>query len=173
MRELILGGARSGKSRYAQQLGSTNSNGKNVLFVATATADDAEMTARIAAHRRERPEQWQTIEEPIDLAGTVLKHVNEENFVIIDCLTMWMAKLQMIYADQFERCEPLQDFYEAQVKIKGDVIYVSNEISMGVVPMGADTRAFVDSMGRLHQFLAKQCDKVTLMVAGIPHPVKS
>ncbi len=170
MRQLILGGARSGKSRHAQQIATTQN--KNVIFIATATADDAEMTARIAAHRRERPENWQTVEEPMDLASAVLKYSSPENFVVVDCLTMWLAKLQMIFNAQFERCEPLQDFYEAQLKLKGDIIYVSNEISMGVVPLGAETRAFVDSMGRLHQFLAKQCDKVTLMVAGLPLEVK-
>ena len=170
MKHLVLGGARSGKSRYAQQL--AREQDKNVVFIATATPDDAEMTARIAAHRRERPDDWTTVEEPMDLAGAVLRNAADGNFIIVDCLTMWLAKLQMIFADQFERCEPLQDFYEAQLKYKGDIVYVSNEISMGVVPMGVETRAFVDAMGRLHQFLAKQCDRVTLMVAGIPQQIK-
>ncbi len=170
MQQLILGGARSGKSRYAQQL-ATEQN-KKVIFIATATADDGEMTARILVHQRERPDDWQTVEESIDLAGAILRYTAAENIVIVDCLTMWLAKLQMTFATQFEQCEPLQEFYAAQMKLQGDIVYVSNEISMGVVPLGEETRAFVDAAGRLHQFLGKQCDKVTLMVAGLPHTIK-
>ena len=163
----ILGGARSGKSAYAEQLAKTQT--KPVVYIATAQADDVEMQNRIAHHQAQRPNSWRTLEvsEHLDQA---LNTFNAEHCVIIDCLTLWMMNCFAPHPQV--NSQAIEGFVESLAQFKGDLLLVSNEISMGVVPMGALSRDYVDSLGRLHQQVAARADRVTLMVAGLPMTVK-
>lgn len=165
---LVLGGARSGKSGYAEQM--AKDSGLQVVYVATAQAYDDEMVKRIQQHQADRPEHWQSIEEPLLLPKIVLENSTEENVILVDCLTLWMMNLLQEKLDIPQQVDLLLD---ALKKVSGRVILVSNEISMGVVPMGELSRAYVDELGRLHQRIAQQADHVTLMVAGLPLAVKA
>jgi len=175
MQHLILGGARSGKSGYAEQLAKqAESHGQRVIFVATAQPlldeagqVDVEMQQRIAQHQQDRPSHWQTINVQTDLASVVL-NAKAQECLIIDCLTLWLLSLQS------QQCieQEVDLFLNALPKTSAQIICVSNEIGMGVVPMGALTRHYVDELGRLHQKVAKIMPHVTLMVAGIPMKVK-
>lgn len=162
---LILGGARSGKSRFAQSLAERRA--LPVVYIATATAgDDAEMRERIARHRAERPAEWLTVEEPVRLAGA-LQQVDAGQCVIVDCLTLWLTNL--LLHDETARCEQeIALLYDALPDIRSDVLLVSNEVGLGVVPATPLSRRFCDTAGTLHQHLAAMCDNVVLMVAGIP-----
>ena len=161
---LVLGGARSGKSRYAMER--AEASGLPVTFIATARALDEEMAARIERHRQERPACWKTVEAPLDLAGA-LGAAGPERFVIVDCLTLWL--LNCMEAD---RMDALTDFEQALAEHGGPLALVSNEVGMGVVPADRLSRRYVDELGRLHQRLAARADRVTLMVAGLPLEVK-
>ena len=166
---LILGGIRSGKSRLAERLASDS--GLGVSYIATATGDDPEMRERIAAHRVRRPPQWKLIEESYRLASALVAHAGPENCVLVDCLTLWLTNL--LTADDVsifksERSELLS----ALSVSPGQIILVSNEINMGVVPLGKLSRRFCDEAGSLHQELAQICDCVILTVAGLPHVLK-
>ncbi len=168
MLELVLGGARSGKSQYAQSRAVDSK--KAVVFIATATAEDSEMQQRIQLHQQTRPADWQTIEEPIKLANTL--HAQQENntFIIVDCLTLWLSNL---LARSEEICaKETQALLTLLPSMENDVVFVSNEVGMGIVPMGELSRRFVDEAGRLHQHLAQSCQQVTQMIAGIPHVIK-
>lgn len=163
----ILGGARSGKSGYAEQLAKKQS--KPVVYIATAQAHDVEMQSRIKHHQAQRPSDWTTLEVAQDLA-TCLNGVEADQCVIIDCLTLWVMSC---FADHPQvNYQAIEAFVEAIDQFDGDLLLVSNEISMGVVPMGVLSRDYVDSLGRLHQQVATRADKVTLMVAGLPMTVK-
>lgn len=173
MIELVLGGARSGKSRYAEQ--QAIDSGLPVLYLATAEAGDAEMRARIAHHRQRRPAEWQTLEEPVDLAGAIRTHANPECCLLIDCLTLWLSNVL------FDRRGSIQEqLFAAQRaallavlrECKGRVIMVSNEVGLGVVAADAMTRRFVDEAGFLHQELAQICGRVVLVTAGLPQRLK-
>lgn len=173
MIELVLGGARSGKSRYAEQ--QAIDSGLPVLYLATAEAGDAEMRARIAHHRQRRPAEWQTLEEPVDLAGAIRTHANPECCLLIDCLTLWLSNVlfdrrgsiqeQLFAAQRAALLDALRD-------CKGRVIMVSNEVGLGVVAADAMTRRFVDEAGFLHQELAQICGRVVLVTAGLPQQLK-
>lgn len=165
MLELVLGGARSGKSAYAEQKASQSQ--QKIIYVATATALDDEMQQRIARHQSDRPSHWQTIEEPVEL-GRVLSEI-ENHFVIVDCLTLWMTNLLALTDQAYHSQRAL--FFDC-LPTRNDIIFVSNEVGMGVVPLGEETRRFVDETGRLHQQLAQVCEHVTQMVAGIPNIIK-
>lgn len=164
---LILGGARSGKSAYAEQLAAAQN--KPVAYLATALADDPEMQARIRHHQAQRPTDWQTIEVGENLAQT-LAGLNSDQCVIIDCLTLWLmacfAKHPVINQTEID------SFLQQLANTPTDLLIVSNEISMGVVPMGVISREYVDTLGRLHQQIAAMAEQVTLMVAGIPLQLK-
>jgi len=164
---LILGGARSGKSGYAEQL--AKDSGLPVTYVATAQAFDEEMSQRIKKHQLDRPDHWQSIEVPTQLPAIIKKHGNQ-GVVLVDCLTLWLMNL---LHEELEVHQYVNDLLEALAQIKGNVILVSNEISMGVVPMGEMSRLYVDELGRMHQKIAKQATNVTLMVAGLPMTVKN
>lgn len=164
---LILGGARSGKSGYAEQLAAATP--EPVCYIATAQIYDAEMQARIAHHQAQRPHHWQTLEVDTDLASALGRQPKGAK-VIIDCLTLWLMQCFAQYPAINNR--PVEAFLAALKSFDGELWIVSNEISMGVVPMGALSRDYVDSLGRLHQQIAAQADRVTLMVAGIPMQVK-
>ncbi len=166
---LILGGARSGKSHYAETL-AMKSN-KEVIYLATAKVLDNEISERVKQHRLDRPQHWQTIEEPIQLADTLRQWSSAERVILVDCLTMWLNNLLAENKAQ-QMQDELDKLLSQLATFDGPIIFVSNEVGMGIIPMGELTRQFVDEVGRLHQQLAKQVDQVILMVAGLPHQIK-
>ncbi|EXI77617.1 MAG: Adenosylcobinamide kinase [Candidatus Accumulibacter appositus] len=177
MRELIIGGARSGKSALAERRASES--GLKVVYLATAQALDGEMTQRIAHHRQRRSADWGLIEEPIDLAGALRRHAAPGVCLLVDCLTLWLSNLLFAgdaarQADAGERVScPLfagatAALIETLPQLPGRIILVSNEVGWGVVPMAALSRLFADEQGRLNQRLATVCERVTLVVAGLP-----
>jgi adenosylcobinamide kinase/adenosylcobinamide-phosphate guanylyltransferase len=168
MQELILGGARSGKSTLAEQR--AHSNGLSVVYLATATAGDAEMAGRIAHHQAHRPQTWQLVEEPIHLAQALMTHTSEDHCVLVECLTLWLTNL--LTADETSMQQEQTALLEVLPTLPGNIILVSNEVGMGVVPMGELSRRFIDEAGRLHQQLAAICDRVTLVVAGLEQRLK-
>ncbi|MFU8928044.1 bifunctional adenosylcobinamide kinase/adenosylcobinamide-phosphate guanylyltransferase [Acinetobacter puyangensis] len=166
--ELILGGARSGKSKLAEQraIDSTLS----VLYVATAQALDAEMLQRIRHHQQTRPATWQLVEEPIDLADVLLQHDQPQRLILVDCLTLWLSNVLTQNEVLFQ--QQIDSFLDVVAKLEAQLILVSNETGLGVVPMGELSRKFVDESGRLHQKLAQLADRVTFCVAGLPMTLK-
>jgi adenosylcobinamide kinase/adenosylcobinamide-phosphate guanylyltransferase len=169
VRTLILGGARSGKSALAERL--ARESGNEVVYIATAQAHDAEMAARIAHHRDRRPAHWQCVEEPLALAGALRAYARPDRCVLVDCLTLWLSNLLGDADDQRlgRECEALLEVLPA---LPGELLFVSNEVGLGVVPMGELTRRFVDEAGRLHQALAARCERVLFVAAGLPLPLK-
>ena len=169
MRTLILGGARSGKSALAERL--ARESGQAVIYIATAQARDAEMAARIAHHRNRRPAHWQSVEEPLALANALRAYARADRCVLVDCLTLWLSNLLGDADDKrFAReCEALLDVLPA---LPGELLFVSNEVGLGVVPMGELTRRFVAEAGRLHQAMAAGCERVLFVAAGLPLPLK-
>jgi adenosylcobinamide kinase/adenosylcobinamide-phosphate guanylyltransferase len=166
---LILGGMRSGKSRLAQRLATESELA--VTYIATAVARDDEMRARIAAHRAQRPDHWRLIEEPIRLATALQTHAAAGRCLLVDCLTLWITNLLTAEdAALFERERTA--LLAALPSSPGQFILVSNETNMGVTPLGALSRRYCDEAGRLHQELARLCDRVILTVAGLPHVLK-
>jgi adenosylcobinamide kinase/adenosylcobinamide-phosphate guanylyltransferase len=164
---LVLGGARSGKSRYAERrvLGS----GLAPVYVATAQALDDEMAARIERHRARRGVSWRTIEEPCDLSGALLRECAPGRAVLVDCLTLWLTNLMV--AERPVRRQ-MARLVELLPSLPGDLILVSNEVGLGVVPTDAMARAFVDHAGWLHQRIAQQAQDVVFMAAGLPLHLK-
>lgn len=166
---LILGGARSGKTRYAETL--AQASGLAVTVVATATAQDEEMRTRIARHRAERPVHWHTVEEPLHLAACLRSHAAVDRCLIVDCLTLWLSNL--LTADDAALLARERDaLLDALPALPGVLILVSNETGLGIVPLGELTRRYVDEAGRLHQALAARCARVVLTVAGLPLTLK-
>jgi adenosylcobinamide kinase / adenosylcobinamide-phosphate guanylyltransferase len=169
MKTLILGGVRSGKSRLAERLASESQ--LPVTYIATATAQDEEMRQRIMAHRARRPEQWQVIEAPINLASALSNRVTTKHCVLIDCLTLWLTNL-LLTDDSSIFNREIDAFITLLPTLSNRIIIVSNETNMGVIPMGALSRRYCDEAGRLHQELAQQCDQVILTIAGLPNVLK-
>ena len=167
MKALVLGGARSGKSRYAEQL--AQQSRKSLYYIATGEAGDEEMRRRIRHHQQRRSADWQLREEPLLLASALADCDAAGNCILVDCLTLWLSNC---LAGQ---CWPEQRtlFLDALEATASDVILVSNEVGSGVVPLGELSRDFVDSSGWLHQELAACCDEVTLLVAGLPLQIKA
>jgi len=168
MKTLILGGVKSGKSRYAEEVAATISG--SVTVIATATAMDEGMAIRIARHQDERPASWVTVEEPIHL-GQALRSISSADVVVIDCLTLWLTNLLMD-PDADKLNSEIDNFEQAIREFNHPLILVSNETNMGIVPLGDLTRKYCDQVGLLHQRLAKVCDKVQLIVAGLPLNLK-
>jgi adenosylcobinamide kinase / adenosylcobinamide-phosphate guanylyltransferase len=168
VRELILGGVRSGKSRLAEQR--ARASQRPVTYIATALAGDDEMRRRIAEHRARRPESWTVVEEPLALACALRAHASYERCVIVDCLTLWLTQLLSAAEDRF--AQEREALLAVLPKIEGHLILVSNESGLGIVPLGALSRRFCDEAGRLHQDLARICDRVFLTVAGLPQVLK-
>ena len=168
MKQLILGGARAGKSTLAEHLAA--SSGERVVYVATATAVDEEMRARIRHHRQRRPSGWSTVEEPIHLARVIEKLSAPGQCVLVDCLTLWLSNLLLLPEEKWR--QELDSLLESVTQSRGSLILVSNEIGMGIVPMGEVVRRFRDQAGWLHQALAARCDRVVLTVAGLPQVLK-
>ena len=169
MRSLILGGARSGKSALAERL--AIDSGREVVYIATAQAGDAEMAARIAHHRLRRPQQWLCVEEPLHLADVLREHARADRCIVVDCLTLWLSNL-LGDADMqgFER--ERDRLLDVLPGLPGDVLLVSNEVGLGIVPMGELTRRFVDEAGRLHQAIAALSERVVFVAAGLPLVLK-
>lgn len=169
--ELILGGARSGKSALALQR--ARASGKAVTFIATANAGDAEMAARIEQHRAERPAHWALVEEPVALTEVLLQHATPQHCLLIDCLTLWLSNL--LGDENFDHQQFISQrnaLLQVLPQLPGDVIMVSNEVGLGITPLGEISRRFVDEAGRLHQQLATLCDRVTFVAAGLPLTLK-
>ena len=168
MHTLILGGARSGKSALAERLAS--SSAREVVYLATAQALDEEMAARIAHHRARRPAQWQCVEAPLALADALRAHARSDTCVLVDCLTLWLSNLLAQPAAVLER--ERDALLSTLPQLPGDVLLVSNEVGLGIVPLGELTRRFVDEAGRLHQSLAACCERVVFVAAGLPLALK-
>jgi adenosylcobinamide kinase / adenosylcobinamide-phosphate guanylyltransferase len=175
-RTLIFGGARSGKSAHAEILAATS--GKEVIYIATAQAGDDEMAARIARHRQQRDQAWTTVEESISLGAAVTRWSSPDRLILVDCLTIWLSNLLFSEANNFPEVgaiippacfqEERERFLLALEQAAGDVILVSNEVGMGVIPQGAISRWFVDEAGRLNQAVAARCERVLWVAAGLP-----
>jgi adenosylcobinamide kinase/adenosylcobinamide-phosphate guanylyltransferase len=165
---LVLGGTRSGKSRYAERL--VLATGLAPIYVATGEALDDEMAARIADHQRRRGARWRTVEEPLDLVEVVQRECRPTRAVLVDCLTLWLTNLMV--AERPVRAE-MEGFAAALPRLNGSLVLVSNEVGLGVVPTDAMARAFIDHAGWLHQRIAEQADVVVFMAAGLPLHLKS
>jgi adenosylcobinamide kinase/adenosylcobinamide-phosphate guanylyltransferase len=182
-RTLVLGGARSGKSGHAERL-AIESN-KQIVYIATATAGDVEMTERIDHHRERRPAHWITVEQPLALGDALLQWCAPQRLVLVDCLTLWLTNLLFSGIETHPEVgtivlPPLfhqqrQHFLDALARIGnsgGDIVLVSNEVGMGIVPGGAISRCFVDEAGRLNQAVAALCERAIWVAAGLPLVLK-
>ena len=183
--ELILGGQKSGKSRRAELLARgwlAQSTEHNAVLIATAQPWDDEMRERIARHQQDRAARvpgLRTVEEPLELAQALARHSHAKTLVVVDCLTLWLTNVLMP-AENSEQNKATAKDVRAQVAMilraieaaAGPVVLVGNEIGLGVIPLGRETRAFVDALGRLNQDLAQACERVTFMAAGLPLTLK-
>ncbi|MFZ2855428.1 MAG: bifunctional adenosylcobinamide kinase/adenosylcobinamide-phosphate guanylyltransferase [Rhodocyclaceae bacterium] len=181
MRELIIGGARSGKSLLAEQRAAQS--GLSVVYVATAQALDGEMAQRIAHHRQRRPAHWGLLESPLELAATLRRNAAPDVCLLVDCLTLWLSNLLFAgeAASQAEAGMPVdcprlagevQALVDTLPQLPGRIVIVSNEVGWGLVPMAAVSRLFTDEQGRLNQRVAAVCERVTLVAAGLPLQLK-
>lgn len=173
MKHLILGGARSGKSNYAEQL--AQASNKQVIYIATGSAGDNEMLERISKHKAERPRYWETIEEPILIADVLAQYASTNNYLLVDCLTLWLSNILFNAKGEYQEdifLQQKQALLEIVPELHTDIALVSNEVGLGIVPVDAMTRRYVDEAGKLHQQLAKICSHVTLVTAGLPQALK-
>ena len=165
---LILGGVRAGKSSYAQQLAT---QGRRVLFVATAEAGDAEMEARIRAHQANRPPEWDTLEEPLDVASALVPVLDRYDTVLLDCLTLWVSNL-LLSEQPYDIPAEARRLLELYRQGDASWVIVSNEVGLGVVPVTELGRIFADELGRVNQIVAEEADAVYFMAAGLPMAMK-
>jgi len=168
MKSLILGGTRSGKSKLAESLAMRTE--LPVTYIATATALDDEMGDRIALHQQNRPGDWLTLEEPIALAQTLKSHAANDRCIIVDCLTLWLTNL--LCNNQQQLLQEKGDLIELIPHLPGTIIFVSNEVGLGVMPTSQLARQYCDEIGLIHQALADHCERVILCIAGLPHILK-
>lgn len=168
---LILGGARSGKSGYAERL--AKQTGQTVVYVATAKVRDNAIAQRVSLHQQSRPAEWLTVECPLELGVVLEQHALAGTTVLVDCLTMWVTNLLCEEDAKAQLVNQQQALFSAFQEVSGDVILVSNEVGMGIIPMGELTRDYVDIAGRLHQDIAAIAGRVELIVAGLPLVLKS
>ncbi|RDH87529.1 MAG: bifunctional adenosylcobinamide kinase/adenosylcobinamide-phosphate guanylyltransferase [endosymbiont of Escarpia spicata] len=169
MKTLILGGVRSGKSRLAQQY--ALDSGLPVSYIATARAEDDEMHQRIEQHRNHRPADWLLMEEPLALAETLQNHAAPSRCLLVECLTLWLSNL-LLHDDTQRLAREKAALLALLPTLPGEIILVTNETGLGVVPMGELSRRFCDEAGMLHQAIAQCSDRVVLTVAGLPHVLK-
>jgi len=167
MKQLILGGARSGKSQLAEARAKLT--GKSLYYLATGSAGDTEMAARVSQHKISRGKEWTLIEEQIQIAKTIESIDDKNHTIVVDCLTLWLSNC----LQKNELTEQKDNLIRLLPDIQADVIFVSNEVGSGIVPLGELSREFVDQSGWLHQELGKICDRVTLVVAGLPLELKN
>lgn len=164
---LVLGGARSGKSRYAEGLAEMAAGQRT--YIATAELGDTEMASRIAAHRMRRGAHWITIEEPLDLTGAIRKASVADGFILVDCLTLWLSNLMLAERD----CEDaVSGLINVLSSASGAIVLVSNEVGSGIVPDNALARRFRDIAGETNQRIAKTADEVVLVTVGLPMVLK-
>ncbi|WP_343314637.1 bifunctional adenosylcobinamide kinase/adenosylcobinamide-phosphate guanylyltransferase [Brucella sp. BE17] len=163
----VLGGARSGKSSFAEK--KVEASGLQPVYLATGRAFDGEMENRIAIHRDRRGSQWQTVEEPLDLVGALEKNMGHDRFVLVDCLTLWITNLMMAELDIAAETHKLAASLR---KLVSPVILVSNEVGLGIVPENRMAREFRDFAGFAHQAVASVADEVYFMAAGLPLKMK-
>jgi adenosylcobinamide kinase / adenosylcobinamide-phosphate guanylyltransferase len=186
MRELILGGQKSGKSRLAEERSRAwlaQSSSHRAVLIATGLAHDEEMRERIARHQADRLlrlPKLRCVEEPRQLGAALAEHSDAQTLVVMDCITLWLTNLLMPVSSEFldqkqhiagiESAQSATDLivslHAALAQVKGPVVMVSNEIGLGVIPLGREVRQFVDELGKLNQELASQCERVTFMAAG-------
>jgi adenosylcobinamide kinase / adenosylcobinamide-phosphate guanylyltransferase len=164
---LVLGGARSGKSRHAETLIERASD--SALYIATAEARDDEMAERIRLHRARRGARWTTIEEPLEIRARLDRDASLDRPVLVDCLTLWLANLLEAGRDPARESEAL---VAALPALNGPVVFVANEVGLGIVPENALARAFRDHAGRLNQAVAARADRVIFLAAGLPLVLK-
>jgi adenosylcobinamide kinase/adenosylcobinamide-phosphate guanylyltransferase len=172
MKQLIIGGARSGKSRLAQNYALTwqaRTQG-DVIVIATAEVSDGAMAKRIAHHQLNRPSHWLLAETTLALSATLHQYSQVNNLIIVDCLTLWLANVQLSTLDWATAKQGLLDCIQT---LPGEVILISNEVGQGVVPLGELSRTFVDESGWLHQSLALHVDQVSWVIAGLPLMLKT
>lgn len=173
MIELILGGARSGKSALAERRArEAQEAGLTVTYVATAQALDDEMAQRIAHHRTRRPVEWHLHEEPLHLAACLVREAEQTHCLLVDCLTLWLTNLLLADAGGKALAAETANLIEILPHLPGRVILVSNEVGLGIVPLGEINRRFVDEAGRLHQRIAQLAQRVTFVAAGLPLELK-
>ena len=173
MIELVIGGARSGKSAYAEKR--ANESGKKVIYIATAEAGDSEMQTRIDQHRQNRPQQWQTVEEPIKLADVIQQNSGSELCLLVDCLTLWLTNILFDKQGEIQQTvfeKETSALYNSLSNYSGQIILVTNEVGLGIVAIDRMTRRFVDEAGLLHQKIAAISNKVVLITAGLPQVLK-
>ena len=167
-RVLVMGGQRSGKSRYAEEL--VTARGGSPVYVATGIAGDGEMTERIAAHQARRGPAWRTVEETIALGEAIARESGEGFPILVDCLTLWVANLLAADADVGAALDRL---CEALAEAPGDITLVSGEVGLGVIPDNALARRYADALGLVNQRVAAVADRVVLVAAGLPLVLKS
>lgn len=160
---LVLGGARSGKSRYAQA--QAEATASDLVYVATAQALDTEMADRIARHRADRGPRWRTVEAPLDLPGIIREESRSDTLLLVDCLTLWASNL--MFADRNIDAS-VAALRTAIADAPGPLIFVSNEVGLGIVPDNAMARRFRDVAGEINQAVAAAVDRAVLIVAGLP-----
>jgi adenosylcobinamide kinase / adenosylcobinamide-phosphate guanylyltransferase len=166
MIELVIGGARSGKSSYAER--QARESGLAVTYLATGEARDEEMSERIAHHRERRPAGWRTVEESLALADALRREAATDKCLLVDCLTLWLSNAMFA-----QREDEIDKLLAALPTLPGRMILVSNEVGWGIVPENALARRFRDEQGRLNQRIAAVADQVTLVAAGLPLLLKS
>lgn len=169
MLELILGGARSGKSRLAERL--ADESGLDVVYIATSQPLDGEMKARVVQHRARRPAHWALVEEPLQLARVLSEQAASGRCLLVDCLTLWLTNL-LLQDDPARLAAEREALLDCVSKLPGRILLVSNETGLGVVPLGELTRRYVDEAGWLHQALAERSQRVLFTVAGLPMVLK-
>lgn len=169
MKHLILGGARSGKSRLAEQ--QATASGKRVVYIATAHAGDEEMAQRILRHQQQRPDDWQLVEQQLYLADSLQEHDDKDHCLLVDCLTLWISNLLGLGDEALFKRQKMQ-LLKVLPQLQADVLLVSNEVGQGIVPMGKLNRRFIDESGWLHQAVAEHCNKVSWVMAGLPMSLK-
>jgi adenosylcobinamide kinase/adenosylcobinamide-phosphate guanylyltransferase len=170
MKHLVLGGVRSGKSAFAQEQIAVC--GKPVCYVATSQVWDKDMADRVRLHKDNRPSEWQLIEEPLALASVLNSLNSPDQAVIVECFTLWMTNL-LCLEDETRLEDEKQALLKAVEVFEGDLILVSSEVGLGIMPMNALARRFGDEAGAMNQALAKLTDRVTFVAAGLPLPLKS
>ena len=164
---LVLGGARSGKSAHAESL--IDGAPGDPVYIATGTPGDAEMFARIQAHKARRGDRWRTVEEPLDLCGALAREARPECAVLVDCLTLWLSN---VMAAENDPKTETNDLVRALGEAAGPIVLVANEVGLGIVPDNALARAFRDHAGRLNQAVAGVADRVIFVAAGLPMTLK-
>jgi adenosylcobinamide kinase/adenosylcobinamide-phosphate guanylyltransferase len=164
---IVLGGARSGKSRHAQARAEAMSG--ELVFVATAQAGDGEMAERIAIHQSDRGARWRTIEEPLEIAALIDREAAPGRVLLVDCLTLWTSNLMFAERDIAQAAQELARAIRAS---SGPLIFVANEVGLGIVPDNALARRFRDAAGTVNQKVAEAADEAVLVVAGLPLRLK-